>query len=328
MSNILVIGAGSWGTALSIHLSKIGNNVFLHSWKESHNKQMRAANSNELYLPGIIFPNTLNVVFNYKESFQRYTDIIIAVPSSAFLYVVQQISEVFSKSVGIISAVKGFYSDKLDLCHQISSKVLPKNNYVAISGPSFASEVAKALPTSITVSSLNLVYAKYVKSIFNSDQFRCHISNDILGVEICGATKNVFSIAIGILDGLKMGSNIRSEFFVRSFIEMQILAKFLGSRSKTIEGLSGLGDLVLTCNDNKSRNRRFGILLGEGKTTTEASKIIQKVVEGINSTKVISLFAKKHSLNMQVVHMTFNIVYNNCSVMNALNDVLSNGKIF
>ncbi|WP_395946102.1 NAD(P)H-dependent glycerol-3-phosphate dehydrogenase [Caedibacter taeniospiralis] len=310
MSNtILVMGAGSWGTALALQLARAGHRVYLHSWKQAHNAQMIEDKHNHAYLPEIDFPTNLTAIEDWKNVIKQCDDILVATPSNGFIDTLRLLKPDLNAKQGVISATKGFCHHSYQLLDQMAEAILELHHFGLITGPSFAKEVAKGLPTAILAASKNHAYAKHIQTLFNSDNFRCYTSTDITGAEIGGAVKNALAIACGISDGLGFGANARAGLITRGLNELTQFGVTLGGKLETFYGLSGLGDLLLTCTDNQSRNRRFGVLIGQGRSITEACMEVQQVVEGIASTRVVYKLAQKHRVSMPIIEAVYGILH-------------------
>jgi glycerol-3-phosphate dehydrogenase (NAD(P)+) len=279
---------------------------------------------NNHYLPGQIFPGSLHPTSNIKEALQDADVILIAVPSAAFREVLTLIQPLISTSIPIIWATKGLDNLKGQFLHETAEEILGKTrSYAVLSGPSFAREVAIGLPTAAVIASIDSSFANELLNYFNSSHFRIYLSTDVIGVEIGGVVKNVLAIATGIADGMKLGANARSALITRGLAEMTRLGLALGGQYETFTGLAGLGDLVLTCTDNQSRNRRFGLALGEGKKTDIAEKEIGQVVEGkLNAEQILQL-AQKVSVEMPITEAVCEILRGKASPKEAMQHLLS-----
>ena len=312
MKNILVLGAGAWGTALALQLAYAGNNVKINSWKLEHNQEMIRNSNNIKYVSNIKkFPDNLNIIIDWKSNINEFDDILIATPSSGFINILNEIKTVCNSNQGIISATKGFCHNTYKLLSTLAKEILPQNEFSIITGPSFAKEVANKLPTAVVVSSNNINFATYVQKLFNTESFRCYTSNDIIGSQIGGAVKNVIAIAAGVSAGMNYGVNAHAALITRGLKELTRLGLKLGAKENTFMGLSCLGDLLLTCSDNQSRNRRFGLYLGQGNNIQESLKLVGNVVEGYFTTKAVYELAKINNIEMPIVNATYELLYNN-----------------
>ncbi len=283
---------------------------------------MLESRCNEKYLPGTPFPEKLKVIDNWLEVIKSCQYILISTPSIAFENTLESITP-YIRQQKLISATKGFCHSSYKLLDQIACEYLPDTPYALITGPSFAKEVASNLPTAVVAASSDLNYAKEIQHLFNHRAFRCYSSDDITGAEVGGAVKNALAIACGISDGLGFGANARAGLITRGLKEMIRLGLSLGSKVETFSGLSGLGDLVLTCTDNQSRNRRFGLLVGQGKTQKEATDAVQQVVEGIATTKAVYYLAQKQHIDMPIVEVIYQVLHENYPAKKAVEKLLS-----
>ena len=318
----LVMGAGSWGTALAIHLAHYGHSTAIWSYKKSQVKALQNNRENSDFLPGIPFPKNLHATYDWKTSLKSVDMVLIAVPSNAFGDILKEIAPYLSGQ-GILWATKGFCHDSYRFLHEIAEEILPKGTPMGlITGPSFAKEVANFLPTAVVIASMDQAFAKDVQCLFNAPTFRTYITNDLVGVQIGGAVKNALAIATGISDGMKFGVNARAGLITRGLAEMIRLGTALGAKEKTLMGLSGMGDLILTCTDNQSRNRRYGLALGAGESSEDAIKKIGQVVEGIPTTLSIYHLAKKHKVSMPIVEQVYHVLYDGLSAQDAVKNLM------
>ncbi|WP_116964621.1 NAD(P)H-dependent glycerol-3-phosphate dehydrogenase [Fastidiosibacter lacustris] len=322
---ILVMGAGSWGTALALQLARVGHLVYIHSWKTEHNTKMVKDKHNNDYLPDSPFPANLLAIDNWSYIIHQCSDILIATPSLGFIDTINTLKPYLLSNQGIISATKGFCHNSYQLLDQLVAQTLRDNNFGLITGPSFAKEVAKGLPTAILAAAHDIDYAKHIQTLFNSENFRCYSSTDVTGAEIGGAVKNILAIACGISDGLGFGANARAGLITRGLNELTQLGLALGGNLETFYGLSGLGDLLLTCTDNQSRNRRFGVLIGQGKTKEQACREVQQVVEGIATTKVVHKIAQIYAVPMPIVEAIYNIIHQDMDMLTIAKRLLTRG---
>ncbi len=307
---ILILGAGAWGTALALQLAYNGNTVKINSWRDEHNQEMLKNHNNIKYLPDIAeFPENLLAISNWQDEITSFDDILIAAPSSGFKNTILQLKEVIFPHQNIISATKGFCHDSYALLSEIAADILPKHKFALITGPSFAKEVSKQLPTAVVSASTDVEFAKYVQKLFSNDTFRCYSNTDIIGAQIGGAVKNVIAIAAGTAAGLDFGVNAHAALITRGLAEIKKLGLKLGADSETFLGLSCLGDLLLTCSDNQSRNRRFGLYLGQGCSINEALTKVNNVVEGYITSEAVYKLAKKHGVDMPLVFSTYRMLY-------------------
>jgi glycerol-3-phosphate dehydrogenase (NAD(P)+) len=303
-----VIGAGSWGTALSLVLARNGHPVYLWAKEPDHIALMAQERQNTRYLPGILFPECLHLSASLEEALAHSSDILIAVPSHAFAEVIEHITPHLRKNQGLAWATKGLDHDARFL-HEVVIEKTGERPMALITGPSFAKEVADGLPTAVTVAYTDLHYGKQIQQAFQSPYFRVYLNDDITGAELGGAIKNVIALAVGIAEGLGFRTNTKAALMTRGLAEMMRLGKALGAKRETLTGLSGLGDLILTCSDTQSRNLRFGIMLGQGLNREEACQQIGQVIESIHTAKLVFELAQKHQVRMPISDQVYAILY-------------------
>lgn len=322
-SPVLVLGTGSWGTALAIQLMRNGAPVTLWGHNLQQLSSIRAQGSNERYLPGIKLPENLQLESDLEVALKGVNDILVVVPSHAFRSVLESLKPYVTDASRLMWATKGLESGSGKLLHEISAECLTESIPTAVvSGPTFAREVAEGLPTAVTVSSRDRQFASDIADRLHSETFRAYTSDDMIGVEIGGAVKNVLAIAAGIADGLGFGANTRSALITRGLAEIMRLGESLGGHKETFMGLAGLGDLVLTCTDNQSRNRRMGLALGEGKTMEQALASIDQVVEGVQTAREVYNLAKREGVDMPITEQVYAVLYEGHSPRKAVHDLL------
>ena len=323
-SPIAVIGAGSWGTALAIQLARNGVPTFLWGRDPAKMAAMAEARENTRYLPGIPLPEGLNPSSDLPAIMAQVDQVLVVVPSHGFRAALEQVAPLLKTGTHLAWASKGLEMGSNKLLHQVADEVLgPHLPATVISGPTFAKEVAKGLPTAVTVASSDEATATHFAQLLHGEAFRAYTCNDIIGVELGGATKNVLAIAAGIADGLGFGANTRAALITRGLAELMRLGLKLGAHQETFMGLAGLGDLVLTCTDNQSRNRRLGLALGEGKSLEEAKASIDQVVEGINTAAEVHAVAQEQGVEMPITEQVYRVLYEGHSPQAAVHDLLS-----
>lgn len=321
---IAILGAGSWGTALALHLANHGQAVRLWTQEADRVKTMADEKANNRYLPGHVFPDTISLTPSLAETIADRCDILIAVPSAGFRDLLLTLKPLIHPETRIAWATKGLDLETGQLLHEVAKEILgTQRSYAILSGPSFASEVAKGLPTAVVVASQQADFAENLQQRFNSARFRVYLSADITGVEIGGIVKNIFAIAVGISDSMQLGANARSALITRGLAEMIRLGLAAGGQADTFVGLAGVGDLVLTCTDNQSRNRRFGLALGSNKSTAEAEREIGQVIEGKRNAELVMQLAKKLSVEMPITEMVWKILQGQITPQEALNQLLA-----
>lgn len=298
---VTILGAGSWGTAIALYLARRGQTVRLWSFEINEIAALLAERTNTQFLPGYPFPDTIEPTANLVEALKNIDDVIIAVPSVGFRNTLAIMKELIEPNTRVTSATKGLDGETGQLLHEVAAEVLGSNRpYAVLSGPSFAREVAAGLPAAVCIASKNTALRNDLVKRFNSPIFRVYPNDDVIGTEIGGVAKNVIAIATGISDGMELGANARSAIITRGLSEIIALGTAVGGKMETFIGLSGLGDLILTCGDNQSRNRRLGLAIGKGKNMEAAEKEIGQVVEGKNSADLVEKLAAKHHVKMPV----------------------------
>ncbi|QHB17195.1 NAD(P)H-dependent glycerol-3-phosphate dehydrogenase [Mannheimia pernigra] len=321
---IAVLGAGSYGTALAIALSRNGHKTYLWGHNPVKMAELAKVRMNQAFLPDIIFPEALEVVSDLSTVLQKVKDLLIVVPSHVFSDVLMQIKPILSKEHRIMWATKGLERDTGRLLQTVTQEILGESYPLAVlSGPTFAKELALGLPTAIALASTDPIFADEMQQrIHCSKAFRVYLNNDIVGVQLGGAIKNVIAIGAGISDGMGFGANARTALITRGLAEISRLGASLGADPKTFTGMAGLADLVLTCTDNQSRNRRFGLALGQGKSAEVAIGEIKQVVEGFYNTKEAYLLAQKQSVEMPIVEQIYQILFCGKNASDAVKDLL------
>lgn len=322
--SISVLGAGSWGTALALLAAKNGCSTLLWGHDQNHIKNLLRDRENKQYLPSFPFPDNLSITSNLQELSDFSDILLLSIPSHAFEPVLNQLKPFINRNTKIAWATKGFYSGEEFLLSHIVEKLLSKDIPKAIlSGPTFAKEVAAELPTAITIASNNEEFSNQLASMLHNEFFRPYTSRDIIGVQVGGATKNILAIAAGIADGLGFGANTRSALITRGLQEIIRLGKELGGQTDTFMGLAGLGDLILTCTDNQSRNRRFGLAIGQGKNKQDIINEIGQEIEGIAAAKETYTLANKMGIDMPIVEQTYQVLYENLNPLSAVQNLLA-----
>ncbi len=318
-----IIGAGSWGTALAIQLAREGHPTQLWG-RDSHQLDaMRQARRNQRYLPDAEFPDSLQVNSLLGPALAHSRDALIAVPSHAFRATLQSIEPHLRPHMRIAWATKGFESGTGLLPHQVARQVLGQRPGAVLSGPTFAKEVGAGLPTAMTVASPDEGFAKDLALSLSGPNFRAYTQTDIMGVEVGGAVKNVIAIGTGIADGMGFGANTRVALIARGLAEMMRLGVKLGAARETFMGLAGLGDLVLTCTDDQSRNRRFGIALGSGQSLSEAQRGINQVVEGLPAVRAVHDVALRLSVEMPICREIYRVLHEDKPVRAAVQALMT-----
>lgn len=324
MKNIAIIGSGSWGVALAIHLSNLGNNVKIWSFMEEErdiiNNEKRCK-----FLPGVILPPNIYCSTNYEEVIKD-AELILHVTPSKFT---RNIFNQYKQYVGnkpIIICSKGFEKDTLKTLDEIILDEMPEAQVGVLSGPSHAEEVSIAIPTALVVASENQEVLEKVQNVFMSEKMRIYTSNDIKGVELGGALKNIIAFCAGVAAGIGLGDNSFAALITRGLKELTRLGTKLGAKEDTLYGLSGLGDLIVTCLSEHSRNRKAGILIGQGKSLEETKKEVGMVIESIDNIEVAYKLSKIHNVEMPIVETVYEVLYKNLDPKEAVNNLMTRDK--
>lgn len=328
MSNdcISVIGAGSWGTALAIRLAANHNNTILWGHEPIVMRTLEAERQNTQFLPGIRFPENLEIETDLAQAVAKGRDLLIAVPSHAFREVLEKAVDSFNVNTRIAWATKGLEHGSGKFMSEVLEDVLgTRYPSAVISGPTFAEEVASGLPTAITVASTNPTFANDLVDRLHGNVMRVYTSDDVVGVQLGGALKNVLAIAAGITDGMALGANSRAALITRGLTEMIRLGDAMGARRETLMGMAGIGDLILTCTDDKSRNRRLGLALGRGTQLEVAVREIGQVVEGFNTAREIRQLASKYHVEMPISDQVYRVLHECMSPGDAVRNLLARG---
>jgi glycerol-3-phosphate dehydrogenase (NAD(P)+) len=305
-----VLGSGSWGTALAVHLARTGHSTCLWGIETAELEAMARERTNQRYLPGVRLPEGLEIEHDLAQAVARADQLLIVVPSHAFREVLQRIRPMLRPGQRVAWATKGFELESGKLPHEVALEVLgPDVPTAVLSGPTFAKEVGAGLPSAMTVASRDGEHALALARILSGENFRAYASSDMVGVEVGGATKNVLAIGAGISDGLGFGANTRVAMITRGLAEMMRLGVALGAEKETFMGLAGLGDLVLTCTDDQSRNRRFGLALAAGRTREQAQAEIGQVVEGVLAARAVHDVARRVEVEMPISEQIYRVLY-------------------
>lgn len=321
---IAVIGAGSWGTALAIQLARSGQHSLLWGRNAADIAQMQQQSGNPRFLPGITFPAGMEVSADLQAVVQQADEVLLAVPSHAFADLLEQIRPDLRPGQGIAWACKGLQPGTGRLLHQAARDIVGTRRPLAVvTGPSFAIEVARGLPTAVTVAGTDQDYCRTIAQALHGGSFRAYTSDDIVGAELGGAVKNVLAVATGISDGMGLGNNARAALVTRGMAEMMRLGRALKANQQTLIGLAGLGDLVLTCTGDLSRNRRLGLDLGAGKSLAESVQRIGQVVEGVSTSEEIWRMATRHDVDMPISEQVYGIIHQSRSPAKCLRDLLA-----
>jgi glycerol-3-phosphate dehydrogenase (NAD(P)+) len=320
---IAVLGSGSWGTALAVQFARAGRAVL---WGRDRQAvaQLARDRRNLRYLPEVAFPDALEVEPDLGRAVAQARDLLVAVPSTALRSLLTALGPQLKAGTRVAWATKGFELDTGLLPHQVASQVLgPRVPIAVLSGPTFASEVGRGLPTAMTVASPQARFAKELAAHVSVANFRAYTSPDIVGVEVGGAVKNVLAIAAGMSDGMGFGANTRIALITRGLAEMTRLGVALGAKRDTFMGLAALGDVVLSCTDDQSRNRRFGLLIARGRTLSAAAEEIGQVVEGVSAARAVLAVAKKVGVEMPIAEQVALVLYQGRPMREAVKALMS-----
>ena len=320
---VTVLGAGSWGTALAIHMANAGSEVTLWGNEADHMERLQQQRCNQQFLPDIAFPDSLKIEADLEQALKSASWILLAIPSYAFRSFLSKASPLIDKNTAVTWASKGLEEGSGCLLHQVVKEELPQcSRFAVISGPTFAKEVAMSMPTAITVASESDLLADEISHCLHYGNFRAYTSNDVIGVELGGALKNVLAIAAGIADGLGFGANARAALITRGLAELMRLGVTMGGKRETFMGLAGMGDLVLTCTDNQSRNRRMGLKLAEGLSKEQIKEEIGQEIEGVRTAREAMHLAEKFQVELPIVEQVYKVLYEGLSPQEAVKHLL------
>lgn len=322
---ITVLGAGSYGTALAICLARNGHETLLWGRDIEHVAEMSRTRSNAKYLPGSQFPPSLHLEADFTKAVESSHNILLVVPSHAYGDMLAQLKPLLTSEDRLAWATKGLEPDSGRLLQDVARETLGDDISLAVlSGPTFAKEMASGLPTAISLSSTDDEFVADLSDLLHCEKtFRVYSNKDFIGVQLGGAVKNVIAIGAGMADGIGFGANARTALITRGLAEMTRLGAALNADPNTFMGMAGLGDLVLTCTDNQSRNRRFGLALGTGTSVEQAMKDIGQVVEGFRNTKEVYLLAERMDVEMPIVEQVYQVLYQDKDARKAASDLLS-----
>lgn len=327
MSRIGILGAGSWGTALAILLQKNGHDVTLWEFRENVAEVLRKERMNSAFLPDIQIPELLEITSDLEGCVQNKEILLCVLPSHVVRDVAEQLAKIsIEENVVIVSATKGIENHSLLRISEIFLSIIQgfkEEQMVVLSGPSHAEEVARKIPTVITAASLSLDSAKKVQQVFMNPHFRVYANTDIVGVELGGAFKNVIAIAAGISDGVGCGDNTKAALITRGIVEMTRLGVTMGAKSETFSGLSGLGDLIVTCASQHSRNRFVGEEIGKGKTLHQVLENMVMVAEGVRTTQSVMDLSKKYHIEMPITHQVHQVLFEDKDPKEAVYDLMT-----
>ncbi len=326
INKIAVIGAGSWGTTLANHLARKGLSVNLWVREEQVFEQIKNERMNKVFLPGMELVPQLKPVRSYEEALLDRELILLVVPSHVYREVLTGVRSYLRAGIPLMTATKGIENNTLMLMSQVAEDVLTKEHmerFAVLAGPSFAKEVYKKNPTAVTIACRDVDHAKVLQNIFYTEYFRVYISEDLIGSQVAGALKNVIAIAAGAADGLQVGHNGRAALITRGLAEIVRLAVAIGANPHTLAGLSGLGDLVLTCTGDLSRNRTVGLKIGRGMSLDEITSSMNMVAEGIKTARAAYELGKKMDVALPITNQVYHVLYNGKDPKKAVRELMT-----
>jgi glycerol-3-phosphate dehydrogenase (NAD(P)+) len=320
---VAVLGAGSWGTALAMQLARNGLQVNLWGHQPDHIVRLCELRENREYLPGFPLADNIHPQANLQSAVEHAAYLLIAVPSKGFRDLLHNLKPLLEEDQILFWASKGFEIETGKLLHEVIEQELPGYRYGVVSGPTFAAEVARDLPAAIACAGNDVQATAAFAELLRGDHFRAYTSQDIVGVELGGALKNVLAIAVGVSDGLGFGANTRAALMTRGLSEIMRFGTEMGALQETMMGLAGLGDIILTCTDNQSRNRRFGLSIGQGKTVEQAEIEVGQTVEGLRAAKAIHNKAQELKLDLPINEEVYRVLYQGKAPHDAVRDLES-----
>ena len=323
---IAVIGSGGWGTAVSVLLAGKGYDVWLWSWIQEETDRLNHDRENREFLPGVMLPDNIICSHDMKACTENADLIVTAAPSPATRTTAKQLSPFVSDGQIIVNISKGLEEGSLLRLSEVYAEEIPQAKIAVMSGPSHAEEVSRKLPTTNVAASKDPSVAEFVQDVFMDESFRVYTSSDVAGVELGGSLKNVIALCAGISDGLGYGDNTKAALITRGLAEISRLGVTMGADARTFMGLSGVGDLIVTCTSMHSRNRRAGILLGQGKSLKETLDEVHMVVEGVNTAAAAYALSRKYNVEMPIVEEANNILYNGANAREAVLRLMTRDK--
>ena len=326
MAKVSIIGAGSWGTALAVLLDGNGHDVTLWSFLEEEVRMLREEREQKDKLPGVRISEHMHITGDLKEAVGGKDVVVLAVPST-FIRSTAAMCAAFAEEGQIfVDVAKGIEEDTLMTMTQIIGKEIPQANVAVLSGPSHAEEVGRGIPTTIVVGAKDQATAAYLQNIFMSEKFRVYISSDMIGIELGGALKNVVALAAGIADGLGYGDNTKAALITRGIAEISRLGMAMGGKYETFCGLTGMGDLIVTCASEHSRNRRAGFLIGQGHSYREAMDEVKMVVEGVYSAKAAMALGCKYGVSLPIIEKVNAVLFEDMPAADAVKELMLRDK--
>ena len=326
MAKAGVIGSGSWGTALARVLSKNGHEVTLWSRREEESRMLREERENKSKLPGVKLPDDILCTTDLEQTVEGKDILVLATASPSIRSMAKKMAPYVAAGQLIVDVSKGIEESTLMILTDVIAQEIPQCRAAVLSGPSHAEEVGRDIPTTVVAGAKDRKTAEYIQNLFMNKVFRVYTSPDMLGIELGGALKNVIALAAGAADGLGCGDNTKAALITRGIAEMSRLGVAMGGHIETFNGLTGIGDLIVTCASMHSRNRRAGILIGQGKTMQEAMDEVKMVVEGVNSAKAAKTLAEKYGIDMPIVQEVNQVLFEDKPAREALADLMLRDK--
>lgn len=326
MAKAGVIGSGSWGTALARVLSKNGHEVTLWSRREEESRMLREERENKSKLPGVKIPDDILCTTDLEQTVEGKDIVVLATASPSIRSMAKKMAPYVAAGQLIVDVSKGIEESTLMILTDVIAQEIPQCRAAVLSGPSHAEEVGRDIPTTVVAGAKDRETAEYIQNLFMNKVFRVYTSPDMLGIELGGALKNVIALAAGAADGLGCGDNTKAALITRGIAEMSRLGVAMGGHIETFNGLTGIGDLIVTCASMHSRNRRAGILIGQGKTMQEAMDEVKMVVEGVNSAKAAKTLAEKYGIDMPIVQEVNQVLFEDKPAREALADLMLRDK--
>ena len=329
MNRITIIGAGGWGTGLGVGLCAMGHDVRIWDIFEENLRNMEADRENRRYLPGVALPDNLQITYSHEASFAGAEIVVFAAPSQQFRSALSSALPFLRPSMTVVNLAKGIEQGTLCRLSEIAGQILPKEimaRYIALSGPSHAEEVGRGLPTTLVAAAEERALAESVQDAFMNERLRIYTSDDVKGVELGGALKNIIALGAGISDGLGFGDNTKAAMMTRGIAEISRLGVALGAREDTFYGLAGIGDLIVTCTSMHSRNRRCGIMIGEGLPPALAVEKVGSVVEGVYTTEAAYALAQKAGVAMPITEHIYAVLNGTMGARGAVESLMTRSK--
>ena len=322
MTKVGIIGAGSWGTALAILLNNNGHEVTIWSYKQEEIDMLKNEHEHKTKLPNVKLPYSMNFTTNLEEAVRNKDFIVMAVPSHAVRNTARKIKDYVSENQIIVDVAKGIEETTLMTLSQQIEEEIPQANVAVLSGPSHAEEVGRNIPTIVAIGAKDEKTATYLQEMFMSETFRVYVTSDMLGMELGGSLKNIIALAAGIADGLGYGDNTKAALITRGIREIAQLGVAMGGHPDTFNGITGVGDLIVTCASKHSRNRKAGYLIGQGLSMQEAMDEVHMVVEGVYSTKAAYELGKKYGVDLPIINEVYSVLFENKNAAESVKELM------